>query len=177
MSDTVWCPRRGESPLGKTWPGPDRREPDRWLPSGSDALVAYRAKRDAEQDAMVEADPSRHRMTYSPHDREWLGPGPLPRSCSYCGGIHPDDAIALIEAGWEVDATGKDYKRYLEPPGTGARHLAMRNALRAGVEPKMIPETVPSWSPVPVKLYVMHFSPTQVAQFNATLAAFLPRKP
>lgn len=74
---------------------------------------------------------------------EW---GERPRTCSFCGGIHPDDAARLVREGWHVGSTDKAYKRYLEPP-----------THRSG---GLIP---------PVKLYVQHFSPGQVTAFNKAL--------
>lgn len=96
----------------------------------------------------------------------WDYGGEQPRTCSFCGGVHPDDAIALIEAGWTVDCTTKAYKRYLEPPGYHDYMLRIQaagwNVERAG-EPRVE-------SPVPpVKLYVQHFNAEQIARFNAAL--------
>jgi hypothetical protein len=85
-------------------------------------------------------------------------------------GIHPEDAIRLVKEGWEVDATGKSYKRYLNPPGTKTSLGAAIAGIRAGREPG---QGVPSvWSPgPPVKLYVAHFSDADVKTFNEALAA------
>lgn len=74
---------------------------------------------------------------------EW---GEEPRTCSFCGGIHPDDAARLIREGWCVDPTTKSYKRYLEPP----------KRRQGGLIP-------------PVKVYVQHFSIDQIDVFNAAL--------
>ena len=70
-----------------------------------------------------------------------------PRTCSYCGGAHPDDVIALMERGWWVEATDKNYKRYLHAPSG-------------------LPEPSP-----PVKIYVQHFSEAQVDRFNKIILA------
>lgn len=87
-----------------------------------------------------------------------------PRTCSFCGGIHPDDAIKLIEAGWEVGTTGKSYKRYLEPPGTRERYQILLEQIKGDIEKAKSPEMV---SPVPpVKLYTMHMSRQQIDRFN-----------
>lgn len=102
----------------------------------------------------------------------WQYPGPYPRTCSFCGGVHPDDAIALLDAGWRSVSTDKTYKRYLEPPG----HLEHLNALieqrvvrQTGAEVEPLPR--PQYaSPVPpVKLYVQHFSLDQIERYNAAL--------
>lgn len=47
----------------------------------------------------------------------WLSKSRKPRTCSFCGGIHPEDAIRLIEEGWESERTDKRYKHYLYPAG------------------------------------------------------------
>lgn len=75
-----------------------------------------------------------------------------PRTCSFCGSVHPDDAIALMRRGWEVESSGKNYKRYLHPPGYRPL-MAVR-------------------SPVPpVKLYVQHMSAKQIHRLNDALDA------
>lgn len=51
----------------------------------------------------------------------WPEAFPAPRSCSFCGGVHPGDAVDLLSLGWTVDHTGKGYKAYLNPP-RGHRH-------------------------------------------------------
>ena len=91
-----------------------------------------------------------------------------PRTCSFCGGVHPDDAIRLLEEGWEVERTDKSYKRYLHPPGYYARLANITDSIRTfrngvGKEP-----VVTFRSPVPpVKLYVNHFDERQIARFNS----------
>jgi len=94
-----------------------------------------------------------------------------PRTCSYCGGVHPDDAIGLVEAGWEVEKTGKIYKRYLHPPGYGRHVKKLMALLREDMlegdsqEPEFVGPSLP------VKLYVMHFDQEQVERFNAAVHA------
>jgi hypothetical protein len=76
-----------------------------------------------------------------------------PRTCTYCGAAHPDDALALMRQGWLVEGTGKQYKRYLQPP----RQVPHEN----DEAPR------PYRSPVPaVKVYSMHFTEVQIEQFN-----------
>jgi len=38
------------------------------------------------------------------HHACWPGPGRRPRVCTNCHSIHPEDAIALLRLGWDVDA-------------------------------------------------------------------------
>lgn len=53
-----------------------------------------------------------------PEDRPPLEWGAWrPRVCSFCQSIHPADARALIEKGWEAQGTEKFYKKFLTPPG------------------------------------------------------------
>lgn len=63
-----------------------------------------------------------------------------PRTCSFCGGVNPEDAIKLKTDGWKLKPTDKVDKFYFEP--------------RA------------NWLPVPpVKVYVWHFTPAQRIAF------------
>ena len=40
-----------------------------------------------------------------------------PRTCSFCGCIHPEDAITLVrDSNFTVESTTKNYKWYLNPP-------------------------------------------------------------
>lgn len=98
----------------------------------------------------------------------WPDGEPRPRTCSYCGGVHPDDAVTLIMRGWEVESTGKSYKRYLHPPGYRAAIERFHEGMDALKEPR--------WegprSPVPpVKVYTYHFDQRQIDAFNAALDA------
>jgi hypothetical protein len=106
------------------------------------------------------------------HNDEWLWRGPIPRTCSFCGGIHPDDAIRLVSEGWEMENTGKSYKRYLEPPGYHNHMEELHQKIYetgVPVDHSTFPEF---WSPVPpVKLYVTHFDKDQVEKFNEALSA------
>lgn len=168
--------------------GPWPREPnldqwltDRWLVDPE----AVRAKHDAEDairlkehnaiqnrigrpEITLEEFRAKHFIRGDSNDLWKWSWGP-PRTCDFCGGIHPDDAIKLIEEGWEVEPTGKNYKRYLNPPGSAVRHMAVIASLQ---DPKREPfEGVPSiWTPTPpVKLYVAHFEQSHVDAFNAIL--------
>lgn len=110
---------------------------------------------------------------------EWLGPGPLPRSCSFCGGAHPDDVIALIEAGWEAEQSTKGYKLYLNPPGTVAARRKLRAEVNSGTDmvDAMEESTERVWQPVPpVKVYMQHFSQAQADRANAALKAAKERR-
>lgn len=133
--------------------GLDEWRSDRWL---ADREEAERAK--AEYEAKYPG--SLAALT------DWRWPGGVPRTCSFCGGIHPEDAIRLVSEGWEAGGTTKGYKAYLEPPGTMTRHEAFLASIRDhGREPG---EGVPSvWSPSPpVKVYFQHFSRGQVDRFH-----------
>ena len=94
-------------------------------------------------------------------DFKW--PEDKPRWCSFCGSIHPDDAIALLKHGWEIDRA-KSYKFYINPPGTRDRTNRILEKRRAGDrdgEGLRIPNTGP-----PVKLYVQHMGPGHVEEWN-----------
>ncbi|MBY0512749.1 MAG: hypothetical protein K2P78_02415 [Gemmataceae bacterium] len=123
------------------------------------------AKLHAEEDAKLPANVKVHRGA---ENDLWLWHWGPPRTCSFCGGIHPEDAIRLLTEGWEVEGTTKGYKRYLRPPGTHAKNEAIMASLRGGA-----PAEAPAvWSPVPpVKLYVQHLTEEQIERFNAALRA------
>lgn len=71
--------------------------------------------------------------------REQMHKGLRARHCSFCGSLHPDDFMRLVEQGWIVGPTDKSYKAYLGSPD-GAHDL----------------ET---------KFYYQHLSPEQRQQF------------
>jgi hypothetical protein len=153
------CPRR----IGGFGPWPHEERLDRWERNRWKAT-----KEDA--DAEI-AEFKRRNPQGAMGDPQWYGPPEQqPRTCSFCGGIHPDDAIELIRLGWEVESTDKGYKHYLNPGGTRMRHAVLMNRLRENAEKPFA--GVPSvWSPLPpVKIYMQHFSEDQVARANAALA-------
>lgn len=161
------CPRRYDGPFNygdADWWDHDRwgwewsRKLAYWLNNGPVGKLRHRI-RDHLWDLMREREYDRLGMfakriadrffnQCSGGDRwEWRW---QPRTCSYCGGVHPDDAIRLISEGWRSGGTTKSYKRYLEPSG--------------------------KWSPVPpVKLYVHHFDDEHIKRFNAALDAYRKR--
>jgi len=98
-----------------------------------------------------------------------------PRTCSFCGGAHPDDILQLMRERWEIEGTDKGYKRYVQPPGSSARHEAFIVHMRDNAKRMREPAEgwrSEGWSPVPpVKLYVQHFSEEQVKRFNTISAA------
>lgn len=106
--------------------------------------------------------------------RRWPEGFDPPRTCSFCGGAHPDDVIALIERGWEVDGTDKAYKRYLEPPGYRAQARRWTERLHdASVEiGSEIVGPVP-----PVKVYGWHFSEAQRERFNEAIVRRIEPRP
>lgn len=158
------CPRRtGELGPWKRDEGLDEWERDRWCATAEES-AAKSAEWNAEHPDNGWQMPDDHML--------WKGePWMMPRTCSFCGSVHPDDAILLMSNGWEVEATGKSYKRYLNPPGTAQRLATLMRRLDAR-EPEPF-RAVPSvWSPTPpVKLYTMHMSEAQVGVFNAALRA------
>lgn len=90
-----------------------------------------------------------------------------PRTCSYCGGAHPEDAIKLMEQGWEVEATTKSYKRYMQPPGFAGWFAQMLEQIDPKQPMSKQLEGYGVKSPVPpVKLYIEHFTDEQIDRFN-----------
>jgi len=95
--------------------------------------------------------------------KDW---GEPPLCCSYCGGIRPADALKLLNDGWEVESTGKPYKRYLNPPGTAKARAKVVEMLEAN----RLEEAPDYNTPVPpVKLYVYHLSAEEINRFNHML--------
>lgn len=90
-----------------------------------------------------------------------------PRTCTFCGGVHPEDALRLLNAGWEPGLTNKFYKLYIEPPGHGL-HMKMvmesigdDEKMQEAQEHPHYPTPVP-----PVKFYSQHATPEQIDQIN-----------
>lgn len=151
------CPRNdGQYPgVVVTW------ETDRWT-TDLDKVAA-------ERQAYLDRHPG---SSTSESMGAWHGPGDPPRTCSYCGGLHPEDAIRLIEAGWEIDPTTKDYKRYLLPPGSEQRHVILMRQFKDHSKAPNFGQVPSVWSPTPpVKLYVYHFSKEQIDRVNALIDA------
>lgn len=67
-----------------------------------------------------------------------------PRTCSYCGGVHPQDAIKLIKQGFTIQNSDKNYKAYINAPDGSS--------------------CVP-----PIKLYTVHFTDEEVLAINAAV--------
>lgn len=82
-------------------------------------------------------------------DSNWPSALSKPRTCSYCGGAHPDDVIPLLVAGWHLETTDKPYKFYVRPSSSSE-----------------------SAEPTPcVKVYLMHWSQEQVMRADAVMRA------
>lgn len=63
-------------------------------------------------------------------------------SCSFCGSLHPDRFMELLEQGWVVGPTDKNYKAYLSEPVSEA---AIAERKKAWLEdPKGIARTIRS---------------------------------
>ncbi|MBL4656264.1 MAG: hypothetical protein JKY33_10630 [Bacteroidia bacterium] len=74
-----------------------------------------------------------------------------PRTCSYCGGINPEDLVTLLDLGWEIEDTRKPYKRYLHPPG---HTLAFQQWMKVGLQLTQFPIKSPSPQ---LKVYAYHW--------------------
>jgi hypothetical protein len=77
----------------------------------------------------------------------WPESSNMPRVCSYCGGVHPGDAIALLADGWSLGLSEQHYKFYMQPDSGEADPLP------------------------PLKLYLMHFSQTEVLRADDVIRA------
>lgn len=105
----------------------------------------------------------------------WPADFERPRTCSFCGGVHVDDALALIEKGWEIGLTTKRYKLYLHPPGSMLHHKRTMAALETGGTGDLPEPTVLAPVP-PVKLYGMHATADQLERLNQALKAQFERQ-
>lgn len=164
--DVQTCPDRNSMPgPWKFGENLDRWETDRW----SRNVLLIRIKHFFTILFNRIKNRGRQTLFMGSHNDEWLWKWGPPRTCSFCGGIHPEDAIRLVSEGWEVETTfGKSYKRYLEAPGYKAHIEKMSEIARTTRDFSMLPDY---WSPVPpVKVYVAHFSQDQVDRFNKELS-------
>lgn len=80
--------------------------------------------------------------------------GWIPRTCSFCGSVHPEDAVRLFTEGWEAERTDKSYKLYLHPRGFRERMDGWAKRTMGGIKGKY--DGVQDPSP-PAKLYTHHF--------------------
>lgn len=109
-----------------------------------------------------------------------------PRVCQGCGGVHPEDVLRMLREGWTEEMADGHDKGYLNPPGYQAEVDAWRKATDAanrkrtpegecpicsttglgdsGDPMKMYPGH-PLKGP-PIKFYIFHFSPEQIAELN-----------
>lgn len=154
------CPRRAEGGPWSMEEDQDRWVTGRWLPDNPLGRLADRW----------------HRWLYtktggSAGSQVWPGPGPAPRTCSFCGGAHPADVTALIlEHGWEVEPTTKWYKRYIQPPGYASHIDRLLGHMREHFADREGWPEGPRVPLPPVKVYVPHFDEDQRLAFNAALA-------
>lgn len=160
MAEVQTCPRR----MTEMGPWDHKEGLDHWLTdrwSCDEEAVKKKHKEYDEKNGLTEGVD----VFRSETSDLWLWSWGPPRCCSFCGSIHPDDAMRLLEEGWEEELA-KSYKAYLNPPGSSSKHQAFLASVR---DPKREPgEGVPSiWSPTPpVKLYVGHLSSDQLARLN-----------
>jgi hypothetical protein len=96
-------------------------------------------------------------MEYGPWEHkqdldEWLEAprreGELTPFCSFCGSLHPAKFLKLIEEGWRVGPTDKNYKAYL--------HRTSEDSKEGSVEPTRHVQS---------KFYYVHLSPEQQRGF------------
>lgn len=117
------CPLRAGEPVPRTTPfGPDLWERDRWSPSWPARLLAWWERW---------TGLSRRRRPV-----RWPRNLQPPRSCSFCGALHPEDAIAFVRLhggrGWRVRRSTNTRRWILPYPGTGI--LRPRPALKVHLQ-------------------------------------------
>lgn len=181
------CPRRAYRDTNvdwwerNRWGSPLWRELKYWIHNGAPSQLASRIREWGWESARRRGFDRAGRIARWIGERfNWYTGGTTwrwhwqPRTCSYCGGAHPDDILRLIYEGWEVEETTKAYKRYIEPPRVGTQTL--EGPYCAIHESDPIRVAIRNWHAVPpVKLYVQHFSDAQIEEFNKLLARNSPR--
>lgn len=91
-----------------------------------------------------------------------------PRTCPFCGSIHPEDLLGLLKEGWELESTTKAHKTYWHPPGYRAYHARVVQDIEAHIRGTITPP--PHIEPTPpVKLYGNHVSHGMAAEINTIL--------
>jgi hypothetical protein len=103
--------------------------------------------------------------TIDRHHGEWCWPhAPAPRTCSFCGSIHPEDALTLLAQGWDTEGTGKNYKKYLHAPGYMHRMRELINNRTSPITQNW------TWDPTPpLKLYTYHMNQEQIDRANTII--------
>jgi hypothetical protein len=157
------CPRRDE--IGSRYlENQDQWITDRWLTDPEEVEKYHKELDERFRTKFLNSQST----IYGPNSDLWLWTWGPPRTCDYCGSVHPEDALRLLSEGWEQEFA-KSYKAYLHPPGYKTRLEAFLASIRdKNREPG---EGVPSvWEPIPpVKLYMQHCTKEQVGQFNENL--------
>jgi len=92
----------------------------------------------------------------------------MPRTCSFCGGVNPEDCIKLLDAKWEVAPTDKTHKRYIEPPGAYKRYLSSTGRGSRASEVTSEVEVHYSVSP-PIKWYSAHWNEAFILKANESI--------
>lgn len=156
------CPRRMEEV------GPWDREENldvwdtsNWKFTDEEEAAKYNQERADKDNA--EAKAKGWNSTTVPNLRYYLWPehhGGKPRICSFCGCIHPEDAIRLVkDHQFEVERSDKGYKVYLHPPGYRHSMEITLNRLRKRMEPEDVSEYNEIYPPL--KAYSPHFTRDQ----------------
>lgn len=106
----------------------------------------------------------------------WPDGFPKPRTCSFCGSVHPDDVLTLAKMGWELEMSTKSYKSYWHPPGHAAHHARVMADFGSHIKGTILPALHSEPTP-PVKLYGNHLTTEKLAELNAQLLINKARTP
>jgi hypothetical protein len=166
MSDEIQtCPRRAEGPQY------DVQNEDRWETSSWRFTDPAEAKKFNDEEASQKNEEYAKKgqnVTIHSNPRYWLwpGPGPKPRTCSYCGCLNPEDAIRMKrELKFEIERTTKRYKLYMHAPGWGVGTVNVMANMDAGVDPiEALKGQKVEYIYPPLKLYSPHFTDSQWAE-------------
>ncbi len=101
---------------------------------------------------------------------EWPAHYVKPRTCTGCGGVHPEDVLRMMREGWTDEVCDRRHKGYLNPPGYQAELTAWQTA-NAQPQPGIGGDPMKSYPqhPIkgpPIKFYIAHFTEEQRAEVN-----------
>lgn len=89
-----------------------------------------------------------------------------PRTCSFCGSVHPADLLELLLAGFEMEPSNKGDKWYVHPPGWRKHMDRVFGELRMNPVKSAFVEAQPL-----IKFYTQHATTEELARINSQLRA------
>lgn len=169
MSDKHTCPRRAEGGPMSDGVDQDEWETRHWRFTDVEEAQKWNDEEARKQNEEYAARGNKSVSHSNPRYWLWPGPGPKPRTCSYCGSINPEDVLGLKKGfKFTVERTTKYYKVYVHPPGWEIEMLQASVNVGGGVDPAVaygaskVHEIYP-----PLKAYSPHFTDAQWKELNS----------